>query len=63
MEDYMVNNLWSCTSFLTYVFVVCTGTTECYTYQIVVTLLLYILTCYIYDFLSLHSFIGKLKYV
>jgi hypothetical protein len=63
VEDYRVNNVWSCTSSLPYVFVMCTGTTKCYIYQIVLTLSLYILTCYIYDFLSLHSFIRKLKYV
>ena len=55
VEEYRVNNVWSCTFSLTYVFVVCTGTTKCYIYQIVLTLSLYILTCYIYDFLSLHS--------
>jgi len=63
VQEYRVNNVWSCTSSLPYVFVVCTGTTKRYIYQIVSTLSLYILMCYFYDFLSLHSFIGKLKYV
>jgi len=29
VQEYRVNNVWSCTSSLTYVFMVCTGTTKC----------------------------------
>ena len=50
MQEYSVNNVWSCTTSLPYVFVVCTGTTKCYIYQAILTLSLFILMCHIYDF-------------
>jgi hypothetical protein len=46
--------VWSCTSSLPYAFVMCTGTTKCYIYQIVETLSWYILSCYFYDFHFMH---------
>jgi hypothetical protein len=48
VQEYWVNNVWSCTSSRPYDVMNCAGTTKCYIYQTVDTLSRYILTCVIF---------------
>ena len=38
VQEYRVNDVWSCTSSLPYAFMLCTGTTKYYIYQTVESL-------------------------